>query len=96
MADISKITLPDNIEYEIKDAKARDAIAAIPSIPALPITAGTFSLQVTLVEGQPVYTWVEQQPQPPSDPSLYSMNYSQTPTLTTSNEITYTMEIDSV
>ena len=29
MADISKITLPDNGSYDIKDAKAREDIAAL-------------------------------------------------------------------
>ncbi len=33
MADISKITLPDGIEYNIKDAAARATTATIPTVP---------------------------------------------------------------
>ena len=77
----------------ITSGAVSDAIAAVPSIPTLPITSGTFNLQVTLVEGEPVYTWVQQQPQPPSGPSLYSMNLNPTIRFNTSNELTYTMEI---
>jgi len=90
MADISKIVLPGNNEYDIKDAVARSAIAQIPTLPS---TAGKYVLNVAIVSGSPVYSWVEA---PTSGgPDIYTSTVSYTPTSVV-NEINYSVEIDDI
>ena len=91
MADISKIKLPNNSEYDIKDAVAR---AAIVPIPTLPSTAGNYVLNVTIVDNNPVYSWVEESAPTPSGSDLY--NFRITPTQVTNEDtalLNYTIEI---
>ena len=51
MADISKLLLPNNTEYDIKDATARQAIADLPSTIGLTSSYDSTTNTVTLTAG---------------------------------------------
>lgn len=88
----------ENSTKLITSGAVYDAIAAIPTpqVPALPTTEGNYVLNVSIVEGEPVYSWIIQPPAPaPTSPEIYRYSTSQTPTIN-SNEISYTMEIEDL
>lgn len=91
MPDISKLVLPNSVEYDIKDAVARTAILKIPT---LPTTAGNYVLNVTIVGNNPVYSWVEQSTPTPSGSDLYHSNVTYAPSINNDDSLlSYSIEV---
>ena len=67
------ITTPSNgqvLTYDSTTSKWNNT-SSIPAIPTLPITEGNYVLNVTIVDNEPVYSWVLQSPVPSTPPFGY-------------------------
>lgn len=75
-------TVTENSTKLITSGAVHTAISNLPQVPALPTTEGNYVLNVTIVDDEPVYTWVEA----PTPSGGQNTNFRV-------SDINYTMEI---
>jgi hypothetical protein len=77
----------------ITSGAVHDAIAAVPAVPTLPTAAGNYVLNVTIVDNEPVYSWVPESPSS-GEPPIYRMYANGH--LNTEGQLNYSVEVTSV
>lgn len=86
-------TVTENSTKLITSGAVHTAISNLPQVPALPTTAGNYVLNVTIVDNEPVYSWVPESPSSGESP-IYRM--SANGHLNTEGQLNYSVEVTTV
>ena len=86
-------TVTENSTKLITSGAVHTAISNLPQVPALPTTEGNYVLNVTIVDNEPVYSWVPESPSS-GEPPIYRMYANGH--LNTEGQLNYSVEVTTV